>query len=181
MAVIIIGIDLSSVQLDACVLADDSPPQLRRESLGKPNDPLIERVRRVPKAIEALCRSAEVRRDATISTQPGAYYVDRHAIDWIVIEQPAGKYGLHALLPILGAITASVPAESQIAWRKASEWRSDLGAKNTKADGHEKVMLHAAGHGWDLDSLGMCDEHQLDALGIACAWSFIFGSQKTPA
>jgi hypothetical protein len=163
----ILGIDLSSTQLDACLLVDDQPPVLRRETLGKATEPLIERLRSVPLAVAKL---AFLWRVGDVVGCP----------DWVVLEQPAGRYGLHALLPILGAITASVPAESQIGWRKASEWRSDLGVRNSKAAGHHEVKELLC-RGWRSVEWWEFDEHQLDAAGIALAWQRILASNEAAA
>lgn len=164
-ALIIAALDISSLRLDCCILADGQAPVLRHEILGKASDPLIERLRRVPRAVDMLLHAA-------MSWRSDELLWDE--VDWVVIEQPAGRYGLQALLPLLGAITASVPSECQIAWRKASEWRHDLGAKNTKAAGHEAVAREI-GHGpvsvaGDLVPIYGRDEHELDALGLGFGW-----------
>lgn len=156
----ILGLDISSTQLDGCLLVDGQPPVLRRETLGKASEPLIERLRRVRSAVHAMGYRPYWGLESDSWPSPPLN------VDWVVIEQPAGRYGLQALLPILGAITASVPSESQIAWRKASEWRSDLGAKNTKIAGHDAVLrMMIASRDYD--------EHELDAIGISLAFKRI--------
>ena len=167
----ILGIDISSFALHGCLLVDDQPPILRMETLGKDKDPLIERLRRVPLAVSNL----------TVPTafppyKRGVAHMQRP--DWVVIEEPAGKYGTNALRAVLGAITASIPAESQVGWRKASEWRSDLGCANTKAAGHHAVRCELARARITHVSIWGYDEHELDAIGIALAWQRILAGQE---
>jgi hypothetical protein len=164
--VIIAALDISSTRLDCCILADNEPPVLRKAMLGTGHDPLVQRVRNVRAAVETLTRIGELQ----FFDEDGSLDPHFRRPDWVVIEQPAGKFGLHALLPIFGAITASVPAECQVGWRKASEWRHDLGAKNTKEAGHlavERTMnVDRSAHWVNAEH----DEHELDALGLGLAW-----------
>lgn len=163
----ILGLDISSFALHGCLLVPGQPPVLRMQTLGKATDPLIERLRLVPRAMRTICGCRIEGRptDGKIVNFPAC------DADWIVIEQPAGKYGLHALLPILGAITASVPSECQVAWRKASEWRADLNAKNTKQAGHDAVLRQ-------MIARREYNEHELDALGLVLAWAKILREQE---
>lgn len=161
----ILGLDISSFQIDACLLVDGQPPVLRREVLGKASEPLIERLRRVPAAMTAISNSLW-RVYGAAGARP----------DWVIIEDPGSlRYAnlSRALFTTLGAITACIPAECEIGWRMASEWRHDLGAKNTKAAGHLAIRKHY----WGDDPTEDLDEHQMDALGIALAWSKILGAQ----
>lgn len=170
--VIIISVDLSSFQLDACVLEDDHPPRLLREVIGKTGEPLIERVRRIPAAI------------ARITTPPP---------DWLVIESAYG-HGAHALHLTTGAIIASCPSESQIATISSGDWRRALGATRDRKDaGHVAVVAalardHASQMGPEcvdpqcaFARLPDLDEHELDAIGIALAWRRILAQHEAAA
>lgn len=163
----ILGIDLSSFQLDACLLIDGQPPVLRRERLGTSKEPLIERVRRIPNAILRLTM-VETRDDLCRW---------RERPDWIVIESAYG-HGAHALHLTTGAIIASCPAESQIATISSGDWRRALNVPNTKAMGHFAVREFMNGeHSLMTKDL---DEHELDAIGIACGWRRILALHATP-
>lgn len=177
----ILGCDISSFQLDACLLIDDQPPVLRRERLGTTKEPLIERVRRVhPGTISKL------------SIIDGVGYVPP---DWLVVEDAYGPSGKarKALDLIAGAIIASAPASSQVALVRCADWRREIGAtRNTKDAGHVAVVAalardHASQMGPEcvdpkcaFARLPDLDEHELDAIGIALAWRRILALQATP-
>jgi hypothetical protein len=159
----ILGLDISSFQLNGCLLIDDQPPILRVERLGGAKDPLIERVRRVRAAINRF----------TYLSAPA------RPPEWIVIEDSFGAHRVtdRALHKTTGAIISSCPRASQVALISSGDWRKALGAKNTKADGHRAVfarIAHQKGVGERIESY---DEHELDACGIAYAWAFILAGQ----
>jgi hypothetical protein len=168
----ILGIDLSSTQLDGCLLVDGQPPVLRRETLGKATEPLIERIRRVQNAMDSLITDeTSVQWPLSISKKP--------VPDWIVIEDAYGPSGKarKALDLVVGAIIASCPSESQVALVRCADWRRALGAKNTKAEGHVAVYQALLRNRDDREF----DEHELDAIGIALAWQRILASNEAAA
>lgn len=167
----ILGLDISSFALHGCLLVDGQPPVLRMETLGKPTDPIIERLRRVHMATWNLTVTPV--HDMPFRTRP----------HWVVIEEAFGKNrnADRALNRTIGAIIASVPSESQIAIVSTGDWRRAIGAKNTKLDGHAAVASvlleeHPSMYPWPDLQLKL-DEHQLDSCGIALAWQRILEQQ----
>lgn len=165
----VLGLDISSVRLDACLLVPGEPPVLRHEILGKSSEPLIERIRRVPAAIAELCVvwHEHPNEDIGLWGYP----------DWLCIEDSYGAFrnAVRALDKITGAIIASCPSETQVALVSTGDWRKALGAGNTKAQGHEEVLYYLA---TKTDALiATFDEHELDALGIALGLSKILEGQ----
>jgi hypothetical protein len=171
---IIAALDISSFRLDCCILADDQPPVLRNAIIRKDGESLIDGLRRVPTAIDSFGLDC-------LAWNPTGSYWD--SADWVVIEDPGSlRYPdlIRALFTTLGAITASVPSECQIGWRRASEWRHDLGAKNTKAAGHREIIdrLHET---FGAGQWGQLDEHELDAIGLALAWQKLLAANAREA
>lgn len=157
----ILGLDISSVRLDAALLVPGQPPVLRHEVLGKSSEPLIERLRAVQISLYRLFSGAP--HDAPLQD-----LVCYPPIDWLVIEDSYGAFrnAVRALDKITGAIIASCPQETQVMLLSTHDWRTAIGCeKNTKEAGHDEVRLTFA-----LDEptwVESLDEHQLDALGIA--------------
>jgi hypothetical protein len=159
----ILGIDLSSTQLDGCLLVDGQPPVLRRETLGKATEPLIERVRRVPFAV------------LTLTLPSGGQIVP----NWIVLEDAFGRFRKadRAMHMVIGAIVASAPRDSQVMLLSCGDWRTAIGAKNTKAEGHVAVYQALLRNRDDREF----DEHELDALGITLGARAILASNEAAA
>lgn len=166
----ILGLDISSTQLDGCLLVDGQAPVLRRETLGKASEPLIERVRRVQWAVPRFLTD-----DVLMWSIAGCPKV----VDWVVIEDAYGPSGKarKALDLTAGAIISSIPRGAQVALVRCADWRRELGAKNTKESGHRFVLETLLFGGLPFDGY---DEHELDAIGIALAWQRILASQATP-
>lgn len=154
MSASVLGLDISSYQLNACLLVGDQAPVLRVEVLGDKDDPLIERVRRVSTVVASLCAGA----------------------DWVVIEDVQGPYWKvnAALNRIVGALIASCPANAQIAVLSTGDWRGAIGAEGKKkSDGHVAVEREISlGYGPSTSAANF-DEHELDAIGVALGFKRI--------
>lgn len=97
----------------------------------------------------------------------------------LVIERPVGTH-FKAAVPlnrILGAITAAVPAATNVHWMTAQQWRGELGARNqnSKPAGHDVVRPIAA----RMPIHQRLDEHELDALGLALAYRNLLDRHRT--
>jgi hypothetical protein len=156
-AVWIVGVDLSSRQIDAVAIpalpALVGTPRTARQAIPqrRPLDP-AERCGEAGMALR-VCILA-------LGLQPGQGAV--------AIENPVGQWrgADRALLPILGALTMAVyPAP--VAWYAANTWRELIGCKGsasqTKEGGHARLRAD-----YPQACAGL-DEHQLDALGVALA------------
>jgi hypothetical protein len=159
----ILGLDISSFQLNGALLIDDQPPILRCERLGNPKDNAIERLRGLSAALRPILR----------------HPVDHEWIDWVVIEDSfgRGRFPGKALDRVTGGIVALAPSRIQVAIISTGDWRKALGAKNTKADGHRAVFARIAAQKGVGERIESYDEHELDACGIAYAWGVILAGQ----
>lgn len=166
----IIGIDLSSFQLNAAILRPNQPPELRVETIGRARkDELVDRLGRIPDAIDRLTRDPN--------------YVYGRA-EWLVVEEPFGtrfqgrQQVPKALLMTAGACLAACgPLGIRPYLITPLDWRRAIGAKNTKPDGHiavEKYLMRETK--WAPFDL---DEHELDALGIALGALKTIQAQET--
>lgn len=181
----VLGLDISSVRLDACLLVPGEPPLLRHEIIGKSSEPLIERIRRVPAAVHKFTFLGEGSRDASGKYGRGMMATEFYPIvpDWLAIEDSYGAFrnAVRALDKITGAIIASCPSETQVALVSTGDWRKALGcAKNTKDEGHlvvTDVLRRKYRLSWEEYNY---NEHELDAIGIALGWARILASQATP-
>lgn len=175
----ILGIDVSSYRLDAALIRPGVPFEVQRSILGKAEtgkhkrpaiDQLIDRARNVYLAIWDFTGEMP---------------------DWVVIEDAYGPSGRarKALDLVTGAIIACAPHETQVKLLKASQWRSYLGAKNTKASGHAAVWAYLTEVGYNgetgedyplrwQDKFADLDEHEIDALGVALGWAAHLESQS---
>lgn len=155
---LILGIDVSSFRIDGALLQSDGF-SVHHEILGKPKNSLVDRVRNVHHALGQM--------------MPIDNYFNTIVPEWIVIEDAYGMSGRarKALDLTVGALVTSCPAQSGVKLLKASEWRSYLGSKNTKIDGHDHVIGRLANRypAQVSDAVSM-DEHELDALGVALGW-----------
>jgi hypothetical protein len=161
----ILGIDLSSTQLDGCLLLPGKAPILRRETLGKATEPLIERLRRVYRAMWNM---------NPITDEFGSPNAD-----YIVIEDAFGRFRKadRAMHMVIGAIIVSAPSESQVMLLSPGDWRTAIGAKNTKQSGHEYVWKALCE--WPRPGSYPDDEHTLDSIGVALGARAILASQDT--
>lgn len=145
----ILGLDISSKQLDGCWVGPDGIVW-KRASLGKGD--LVERLTRIPDAMNTI------------------YGSRRTLVKEVVIEDAYGPSRTtdKALWGVIGGIIATVPIFARVTVLRTSDWRAELGAKDTKPDGHVAVWKALEDgpwtHGRELD------EHELDACGISLAW-----------
>lgn len=160
---IILGLDISSYQLNGCIII---PGQLlfRQQSLGKSKE-IIDRLLLVPEAMHEIA-------DLHEGMGGTSWYNLPRYPDEIVIEDAFGpsRDTDKKLWGTIGAIVATCAdfPKARVSVSRTGDWRAELGAKDTKPDGHRAVWEHlTAGpwtHGRELD------EHELDACGIALAW-----------
>lgn len=161
----ILGIDVSSYRLDGGLITSENF-QVAHRILGKAEtgknkrpalEQLVERVGKVQFALEDIIGEL-------------AGYC---RVDWIVIEDAYGISGRarKALDLTVGAVIAAVPGCTKVKLLKASEWRSYMGAKNTKLAGHGQVKQWLFDGGFLFDGECSLDEHELDALGVALGWA----------
>jgi hypothetical protein len=94
-----------------------------------------------------------------------------------VVEHPAGTHAGHALLPIYGAIAASIPGHITYSAYRPAEWRRMLAIATYGHDPSRPVPRHQL----TKDHLRLIlerswtgpqppDEHYADALGVALAF-----------
>jgi len=142
MTSLIVGIDLSSKQIDAAIIPTD--PTIT-QSVAYQTIP-VTTLRDVRDAVRRICAHPRI-----VS---------------VVVERPVGRYGLHTLLPVFGAVVASVPTQLTVEDYRPNVWRSILGANKatTKLGGQQRVA------DWlNTNNLAVSTEHHTDALGIALA------------
>lgn len=147
---IILGLDISSFQINACLL-EDSGFRLATYVIGRQRkDTLVDRLRRIPNAIESACRMCG-----------SAQY--KGFADFVVVEEPFGGKNIpKALLMTAGACIANVTPPARPWLITPGDWRASIGAKNTKPAGHEAV------YGWLPNRFYNTLTHdELDSIGIA--------------
>lgn len=153
----ILGLDISSFQINACLL-ENSGFRLATYVIGKQGkDTLVDRLRRIPHAIESACRMCG-----------SAQY--KGFADFVVVEEPfGGKNVPKALLMTAGACLANVTPPARPWLITPGDWRASIGAKNTKPAGHEAVYKHLEdnwGYHPNLEFKSYTHD-ELDAIGIA--------------
>lgn len=168
----ILGLDISSFQIDACLLADGKPPEFKVGILGlERKHKLEERIGNVGRVVYEFCEWRHPTSD--IITRP----------DWLVVEEPfsttiAGKKIVpKALLMVVGAIIASTPTSVTPWLITPSDWREAIGSRNTKLVGHsavERTMNVDYGIYWE-NTQHTHDE--IDALGVALGARAILAGQ----
>jgi hypothetical protein len=166
----VLGIDLSSFQLNGCLLVPGQSPILRSQILfAHKTDNDLERLRYIPEAMRMLTTQRLTIGDRIRYVTP----------DYICIEDSFGKGNTRKVLDrVTGAVLACCPRESQISVVDTQTWRSALGAANRKEDGHRAVaQWYAATYGVRFGA----DSHELDACGIALAWQRILASNEAAA
>lgn len=174
----VLGLDISSFQLTACLLIDGQPPVLRTEIIGKQGkDALVDRLGRIPLAMARLMKF-ERRVPAESASWPAFYASPRH-IDFVVVEEPFGGKNIpKALLMTAGACLASVQPPARPWLITPMDWRAAIGARNTKPAGHEAVdSILRSEYGHDLPALLGYTHDELDAIGVALGARAILAGQ----
>lgn len=149
----VVGIDYSTVRIDACAVSldGDLPPRFASHALPT-------RRRGQPLNAATRCHDAAwaLRSALEAVAPPGT-------ILCVAIEEPWGRYrgADRAMLPILGALTIATPYP--VAWYSPDAWRDLAGApKRSKAACHAYLQAIDA-------RLASLDGDQLDAYGVALA------------
>lgn len=156
----IVGVDVSSKRIDLAWISSRGTPQRWHQLLHAEH--VIDRVKLIAppwSAIEAQ---------------------ERDSITEVAIEYPFSnnRKTLAHLMAIVGAITRSAPMQARVAWPSSGELRAAIGAKNTKADAHDKLrrqMLVAYSSRSYIDEW---DEHELDALVACIGWTRVLEAQQ---
>lgn len=175
MALMIVGVDVSSRRIDLAWLEDGKPRRWHQE-LGGPKTHLIDRL-----------RSIRIQWPNDIFIVPGA----GHGVTDIAIEYPFAvqKPAVAALMATVGVITRQAPPWARVAWPSAGELRAAIGARNTKAAAHEAIYDLFPGPSVDYDKLGYVSRignlgqlagwtpDELDALVACLGWSAILAAQ----
>lgn len=160
---IILGLDISSFQLNGCFLVDDNPPVLAAASMGRAKES-IDRIDKVGRALREI-------------SGMGKMYGPQLLIDELVIEDAYGFSRSNDKL--LWAVIGGCITQGRDIWPRARitvlrtlDWRRELGGpdtKDTKPEGHRVVHSWLQGFGLH-GSIDAYDEHELDAIGVAAAW-----------
>lgn len=145
----VVGFDISTRRLDWAWLNPHAPtvPCHRFHELGKGD--IIDRTRNVVNlGLPHLMTEACLEYPYSINRQTNA-----------------------SLMAVLGALTNRIDRMSRVAWMTSGDLRAAIGARNNKADAHERIRdLHPLASSWD--------EHALDALVACQAWTTILDLQE---
>lgn len=146
------GVDLSVSRLDVAIIPLDPDQQrsaiFRHEPVPKVKD-RHQRCRYIPGIIRSLLKDED--QDVTM----------------VWVEEPFGRYRTadRALLPIFGAVLASIPAWITVTGVGPLEWRRILGLPA----GLSKAPAILEAHSRCPDLEGALDEHEAEAVLVALA------------
>lgn len=156
----IVGFDISTTRIDwAWISQIDGRPKYNTLHLGKPNTPLIDRIRNI--------RGLGLPLDVTDA----------------VIEQPfsINRNSNSSLMAVVGALTCRLDRSITVAWVSPGDLRAAVGAKNTKASAqdvvHRLICPQYPGQAPDRCRLEGWSEHSLDALVACLGWTRILDQQ----
>ena len=156
----IVGVDLSSKQINLAWLDENGKPQRWHQALEGKH--LIDRL-----------RSIQI-------TWPGDAGRGWETTE-VAIEKPfsQSRRSTAALSAVVGIVTRQAPPWARVAWPSSGELRAAIGAKNNKADAHEAIVYGVGEYPWQVTpyELHHWDEHELDALVACIGWQKILESQ----
>lgn len=145
----VVGIDISTTYVHTAWLENGKPMRWHCH-LGKPRDPIQDRVRAV--RMQWPTSVAE-----------------------IAIEYPYGpnREGLMSMMAVIGAVTKSAPTYCRVAWISSQDLRKAIGASNTKESAH----LALAGYPEFFEACAYWTPDELDALTACIGWTNILAAQ----